>query len=237
MLICAAIGLQPKIAQLPQSGPTSDLLRHESCARILRRCQRCWILPRIPRSGPLVLDEPLSAAPVGIMCLFAGSFCSRSFAGTGPYEGEAGLSPGGLVLHGSCKADTTCPGDQGIAGVVRMVSGNRMPAPGVKRGPLPSVKTQVYVFELTNISQVVRKGSSPYYSSVHTRLVAVADTDSTGHFCVCLPEGRYSLFTRSGESYFASRRDVDNNLAPVEVSKGKMTQVECHIEGSRPPTY
>jgi len=72
---------------------------------------------------------------------------------------------------------------------------------------------------------------------VNTRLVKVVDTDSTGHFCVCLPEGRYSLFTRSGEGYFASRRDVDNNLAPVEVSKGKMTQVECHIQGSRPPAY
>jgi len=138
---------------------------------------------------------------------------------------------------GPSPKDTTCPGNQGIKGVVRMASGNQMPAPGVKRGPLPSVKAQVYVFELTNISQVVRKGSSPYYSAVHTRLVTVVDTDSTGHFCVCLPEGRYSLFTRSGEWYFASRRDVDNNLAPAEVSKGKMTQVECHIEGSRPPVY
>lgn len=142
-----------------------------------------------------------------------------------------------LYLTGHSRVDTTCPGDQGIKGVVRMVSGNQMPAPGVKRKTLPSVKAQVYVFELTNISQVVRRGSSSYYSSVRTRLVKVVDTDSTGHFCVCLPEGRYSLFTRRGEWYFASRRDVDNNLAPAEVSKGKMTQVECHIEGSRPPVY
>jgi len=147
----------------------------------------------------------------------------------------------GPILRGESQGpspgDTTCPGNQGIKGVVRMVSGNQMPAPGVKRVPLPSVKARVYVFELTNISQVVQKGSSPYYSAVHTRLVTVADTDSTGHFCVCLPEGRYSLFTRRDEWYFASRRDVDNNLAPAEVSKGKMTQVECHIEGSRPPVY
>ena len=162
MLICAAIGLQPKIAQLPQSGPSD-------------------------------------------------------------------------VFHGG--GDTTCPGGQGIEGVVRVMSGNQMPASGIKRGPSRGVKTKVYVFELTNISQVVRRGSSSYYSSVHTRLVTVADTDSTGHFCVCLPEGRYSLFTRSGEWYFASRRDVDNNLAPAEVSKGKVTQVECHVEGARPPVY
>ena len=133
--------------------------------------------------------------------------------------------------------DTICPGGQGIQGIVRVVSGNQMPAPGIKKGPLPSVRAKVYVFELTNISQVVRKGSSSYYSSINTRQVAVAETDSTGHFCICLPEGRYSLFTRSGEWYFASRRDVDNNLAPAEVVKGKMTQVECRIEGERPPVY
>ena len=118
-----------------------------------------------------------------------------------------------------------------------MVSGNQMPAPGVKRGFAKGISTKVYVFELTNISQVVRIGTSPYYSSVRSRQVTVVDTDSTGHFCVCLPEGRYSLFTRSGEWFFASRRDVDNNLGPVEVSKGKMTQVECHIEGTPAPVY
>ena len=142
-----------------------------------------------------------------------------------------------IFLPGAPKADTICPGGQGIEGVVRMVSGNQMPAPGVKRKTLPAVRAQVCVFELTNISQVVRKGSSPYYSSVNTRLIKEVETDSTGHFCVCLPEGRYSLFTKSGEGYYASRRDVDNNLAPAEVSKGKMTQVECHIQGSRPPVY
>ena len=156
---------------------------------------------------------------IALICLLAGPFCSR----------------GSTVCRGG--GDTTCPGAQGIEGVVRVVSGNQMPAPGIKRGPSKGVKTKVFVFDLTNISQVVRRGSSSYYSSVRTRLVTVADTDSTGHFCICLPEGRYSLFTRRGEWYFASRRDVDNNLAPAEVSKGKMTQVECHIEGSRPPVY
>jgi hypothetical protein len=118
-----------------------------------------------------------------------------------------------------------------------MVAGNQMPAPGIKRGPAKVVRTKVYVFELTNISQAVQKGTSAYYSSLRTRLITVVDTDSAGYFAVCLPEGRYSLFTRSGDWYYASRRDVDNNLAPAEVSKGKMTQVECHIEGERPPVY
>jgi len=156
-----------------------------------------------------------------------------------------------LVVFGSCRtqratagekapsgADTAaCPAGEGIRGMVRVVSGNQMPAPGVKRGPLRGVRSTVYVFELTNINQVTRQGQSPYYQSVQTRLLATVDTDSTGHFLICLPAGRYSLFTRKNGMYYASRRDVDNNIAPVEVTPGKMTQAECRIEGDHPPVY
>jgi len=145
-----------------------------------------------------------------------------------------GAAVGGKAPSG---ADTACPAGQGIEGMVRVVSGNQMPAPGRKRGPLKGVRSTVYVFELTNINQVVRQGQSPYYQSIQTRLVATVDTDSTGHFVVCLPAGHYSLFTKKNGMYYASRRDVDNNIAPVEVTTGKMTQAECRIEGDRPPVY
>jgi hypothetical protein len=112
-----------------------------------------------------------------------------------------------------------------------------MPAPGVKQGQLKGVRSTVYVFELTNINQVVRQDQSSYYQSVQTRLVTSIETDSAGHFLACLPPGRYSLFTRKNGLYFASQRDMDNNLAPVEVIKGKMTRAECRIEGARSPVY
>jgi len=145
-----------------------------------------------------------------------------------------GAAVGGKAPSG---ADTACPAGQGIEGMVRVVSGNQMPAPGRKRGPLKGVRSTVYVFELTNINQVVRQGQSPYYQSIQTRLVATVDTDSTGHFVVCLPACHYSLFTKKNGMYYASRRDVDNNIAPVEVTTGKMTRADCRIEGDRPPVY
>ena len=126
---------------------------------------------------------------------------------------------------------------QGIGGTVYRISGNRMPAPGVRRGPLRGVPSTVYIFDLTNISQVIRVGQSAYYSAVRTRLVRVEATDSQGHFRVCLPVGRYSIFTRKNGLYYASQFDTDNNIAPAEVVPGKITKVDCHIEGDHPPTY
>ena len=143
-------------------------------------------------------------------------------------------------------AFTTClPGlvfqdslQQGIGGTVYRVGGNQMPDPRHPPGPPAGVRATLYIFERTNISQVIRQGSSPYYyTSVGTRLVKQATTDDKGHFRVWLPPGTYSLFTKKGALFYASRRDEKNNIAPVEVLPGKITPVECRVESDHKAVY
>ncbi|HVU53768.1 MAG TPA: hypothetical protein VHD83_01880 [Puia sp.] len=130
------------------------------------------------------------------------------------------------------------PGEQGIEGTVFTAVGNRMPAPGVKRStPKDGVRAVVCVFELTNISQVERVGTSAYYKAVHTRMVQQADTDDKGHFKIVLPPGRYSIFTKKGDLFYASRMDEKNNVAPVEVLPGVWTKVQCWVESDHKPVY
>jgi hypothetical protein len=129
---------------------------------------------------------------------------------------------------------------QGITGTVRNVSGNHMPAPNRRPqnpGITAGVKATVCVFELTNLSQVIQLGSSPYYRAVSTRLVRRTETDSTGNFSIPLPPGIYSVFTQKGDLFFATRRDEKNNIAPVEVKPGKMTRVECSVESDHKGIY
>ena len=130
-----------------------------------------------------------------------------------------------------------CSGGQGVQGTVYVVSGNQMPSPRVKRSPLKGVRSTVYIYELTPLSRVVRQGQSAYYSAVQTPLVKQVETDSLGHFCTCLPVGRYSLFTKKNGFFYANLFDATNNIAPVEVVKGQMSTLDCHIEGDRPPVY
>jgi len=125
----------------------------------------------------------------------------------------------------------------GIRGTVYAAAGNQMPAPGVPRSSLKGIRTTIYIYELTNISQVVRQGSSPYYTAIGTRLVRQADTDDSGHFKLSLPPGRYSLFTKKQDLFYASRMDERNNIAPVEVLAGKMTKVDCRVESTHRPVY
>jgi hypothetical protein len=135
------------------------------------------------------------------------------------------------------KAAWECQEKEGIDGIVYAAGGNHMPSPRFKPGTPRGIRSTVYIFELTDLNQVTRQGSSPYYTSVRTKLVRQAGTDSTGHFQVLLPPGSYSLFTKKGNLFYASRMDEKNNIAPVEVKPGKMTRVECRVESDHKPLY
>lgn len=137
-----------------------------------------------------------------------------------------------------------CHQQTGIEGKVFQLSGNRMPSPPRRSGDtirhLPEgsgVKGTVCVFELTNDSQVTRRGTSPWCEAVHSRLVRQADTDDKGNFNIPLPPGTYSVFTKKGDLFYASRRDHQNNIAPVKVLPGKMTRVDCGVESNQKVVY
>jgi len=136
------------------------------------------------------------------------------------------------------RIDTVPQSHQGIEGTVFLKAGNMMPAPNRKpSNPKVGIRATVFIYELTNISQVDRVGETPYYQAIHTRLVRQADTDDKGHFKVLLPAGHYSLFTKKDSLFYASRRDEKNNLAPTEVLPGKMTKIDCSVESDHKPVY
>lgn len=152
------------------------------------------------------------------------------------HRGVSASAAGASALRVADCRDTLV---QGIAGMVYRVGGNHMPDPHHPAGPPAGVRSTVYIFALTNISQVVRQGvgASPYYSAVRTRFIGQTETDDKGHFQVWLAPGRYSLFTKKGGLYYGSRMDEKNNIAPVEVLPGKVTQVECRVESDHKVVY
>jgi hypothetical protein len=119
---------------------------------------------------------------------------------------------------------------QGIEGYVFRIKGNRMPSPDIKLPPPQPYQTTVYIYELTNIKQVDRQGTSTFYSSVKTKLVKKIQSDKSGYFKVILPAGHYSLFTKKDTLFYSNWFDKDNNIAPVEVLPGKMSKVEVRID-------
>jgi hypothetical protein len=125
---------------------------------------------------------------------------------------------------------TRAQSSSGIKGRVLWVSGNHMPSPDRKAPPDKGIKTTLYIFELTNLSQVTRKGESAFYISIRTNLLKTVHTDTSGYFKVYLPPGHYSLFCKKGELYYANWFDSSNDIAPVQVTAQEMTQVTFKID-------
>jgi hypothetical protein len=111
---------------------------------------------------------------------------------------------------------------QGITGHVYLVRGNQMPSPDRPLTQSPGMKTTLYVYALTNISQVTQEGA--FYKTISTPLVAEIKTDDKGFFKAKLKPGKYSLFVKKGDLFYSSVFDEKSNIHPVEVKKGKWTE-------------
>ena len=118
----------------------------------------------------------------------------------------------------------------GIEGYIFKVSGNRMPSPDVKLSPPKGIHATLYIYELTNLSQLTRQGETAFYIKIRTRFVKSAESDESGYFSVTLPPGQYSLFTKKEALFYANYFDGQNNVAPVKVSPDKMTQVNVNVD-------
>jgi hypothetical protein len=120
--------------------------------------------------------------------------------------------------------------NQGIEGYIYFVSGNQMPSPGKKLPPPKGIRTTLYIYTLTNLTQVKRQDQSAYYSAIYTKLISKVESDSGGYFTIQLKPGKYSLFTKTGSLFYANIFDKDNNIAPAEVLINKMTKLEIRID-------
>jgi hypothetical protein len=136
---------------------------------------------------------------------------------------------GFLVLTCSSAATRVPQHRQGIQGKVVLRTGNHMPGPG-KRLPPPTQAAirEIQVYPLTNLSQVTANGS--FYTHIQTKQVAKVVSGPDGRFRLFLPPGKYSLLSKEAEGLFANRFDGQNNIFPVEVKAGQLTEVEFIID-------
>ena len=117
---------------------------------------------------------------------------------------------------------------QGIKGYVRLAKGNQMPSPDVQRAEPAGIQTSLYVYELTNTSQVITQGA--FYESISTKLIKEIRTDENGYFKTKLKPGTYSLFVKKGDLFYSNIFDEKNNIHPVVVKKGDWTEVNFRAD-------
>lgn len=115
---------------------------------------------------------------------------------------------------------------EGITGYVRVFKGNQMPMLGQAQSAGSGRRCQVYVFSAVPVSKA--SGTSPLFSNINGRLIAIVKTDSTGHYIVHVPPGKYSLFIKQGKGFFSNEID-DGYLTPVDVRANKLAVKNINV--------
>jgi len=128
-----------------------------------------------------------------------------------------------FILLVACVAVSKMNITQGIGGRVTSATGNQMPAPGQQKPAAQGISTTVYIYQLTNVKQTIRKNQSPFYTTITTQQVMQVQSDNDGVFKAEVPPGDYSIFVKVNNMYYANRFDEENNIAPVKVVKGQVS--------------
>lgn len=128
-----------------------------------------------------------------------------------------------LLLPVGCGTDDPPDDPAGtLEGTVLFWEGDFMP--GQPTGTITPVVRELLVYESATHTQVtpVPPYSGPFYSAIHTRLVATTMSDSDGRFSLDLPAATYSLFVRENGQYYANLM-TDEFINPVDVVSGATT--------------
>ncbi len=118
---------------------------------------------------------------------------------------------------------------QGICGSIVWKSGNLMPSPDREMPNAKPIQRELFVYELTNISQATLQNG--FYTAIAKSKIKSVKSNAEGKFCLDLPEGEYSLFVKEGDKgLYANSFDGKGNIFPVKVSKCKVSLIVFTVD-------
>ena len=117
---------------------------------------------------------------------------------------------------------------QGIQGQVFEQKGNQMPQKGKTLSKGVGLATQVCIFAPTSIQYAIQVSGS-LFKLPSTQLIGMFDTDSVGQFKVQLKPGRYSVFVKYQNGYYAANFNQLNELGIVQVLPGTFASIDVII--------
>lgn len=111
----------------------------------------------------------------------------------------------------------TQPVRQGLQGCVYQKMGNKIPMKGKPQQKGRGISRELYIYQPTTAAQA--EGDNLIFYKIGTKLMAITRSDSTGCYRVALPAGKYSVFIKDKDVYYATETDDRGILNPVEIIK------------------
>lgn len=115
--------------------------------------------------------------------------------------------------------------EQGLWGDVWFWSGNFMP-PG--HGEICQVTRKVLIYELTTMDDVEKDGHAPFYTAIHTKLIASVTSENNGFFQIELEPGTYSIFVQEDGRYYANLF-YPEGINPITIKPNELSELRFDI--------
>ena len=137
-----------------------------------------------------------------------------------------------IFLAAGCVNQKINSSGQGLIGEVRWVEGNLMPTIGdttyAERAMGIPIERELFVFMAVTNENTIGAGGT-FYKSIQSELVSKVRTDRKGGFKVSLPPGKYSIFVKEEDGFFANSFDGENYINPVTIHANKFTEIQILV--------
>jgi hypothetical protein len=124
-----------------------------------------------------------------------------------------------------------CMLPQGIKGHILLGYNTSMPLKGMAKQKGRPISTVVYIYEATNVNQLVDQDGN-FAKGVNARLLKQVRSDNTGKFKLRLVPGKYSIVLGYQNGIYIPYFSGDTGVAFVEVLKGQFQEIDLSIIAS-----
>lgn len=137
-----------------------------------------------------------------------------------------------IFMVAGCVNQKISTNGQGLIGEVRWVEGNLMPTMGdttyAERAIGIPIERELFIFKAVTDENTISAGG-PFYKSIQSELVSKLRTSRKGEFKVSLPPGKYSVFVKEEDGFFANLFDGENYINPVTIHANIFTEIQILV--------
>ena len=128
-----------------------------------------------------------------------------------------------LRVHNENKISIT----EGIWGTLVKTEGNCMPVVNFDFCKQYPVKREIVIYEYTKMDETRHEFTK--FFEIYTKLIATTTCDEEGFFEFVLDPGKYSVFVKEGEHFYANRLDGQGGIEPVTVESSKVSKKDLNL--------
>ena len=128
-----------------------------------------------------------------------------------------------LRIHNENKISIT----EGIWGTLVKTEGNCMPVVNFDFCKQYPVKREIVIYEYTKMDETRHEFTK--FFEIYTKLVAITTCDEEGFFEFVLEPGKYSVFVKEGEYFYANLFDGQGGIEPAIVESSKVSKKDLNL--------